>query len=447
MKIPEKPPDLNFLDLPDIFQHLNEEELTLLVKEYNTRYLYWSEFKYKRIPEGITHEQLWTLLKINRNFNAERIKISNVSGFEFKYNLTSYIQEKLHEFDLNLGGTLEGQNITSKEDHNRYLINSIMEEAIASSQLEGASTSRKEAKKMLRQERKPKNNSEQMILNNYKTVLKLSRMKEEKITINSILELHRSITENTLEDASCAGKFRDSNDIYVVDKATGKIAYTPLNHVYINQVMTDFCEFANQDNLIEFIHPEFIHPIVKATILHFLIGYIHPFVDGNGRTARAIFYWYLLSKNYWLIEYMSISRMIKESPVQYSKAYLYTEFDENDLTYFINYQLKTLDSALISFKEYVARKTQEKNQLYDFKRIEGINERQAYILKWFSEDPEMTLTIKEIVTRLGVVYQTARTDAIKLESLGFLRKNKVDHKKFGYFRSKNFDQLLKNLID
>ena len=281
-----------------------------------------------------------------------------------------------------------------------------------------------------------------MILNNYKTILKLSRIKEEKITINLILDLHRSMTENTLEDVIYVGKFRDSDDIYVVDTATGELAYTPLNHVSISKVMDDFCEFANRDD------PDtFVHPIIKAIILHFLIRYIHPFVDGNGRTARAIFYWYLLSKNYWLIEYMSISRMIKESPAQYSKAYLYTESDENDLTYFINYQLKTLDSALISFKEYVAKKTQEKNQLYNLKRIEGINERQAYILKWFSEDPEMTLTIKEIVTRLGVVYQTARTDALKLELLGLLRKKQIDHKKFEYFRSENFSQHLKDLCE
>lgn len=147
MKIPEKPPDLNISDLPEILQHLDKEELALLVKKFNTKYLYWSDFKYKKIPEDITPEQFWTLLKINRNFNAERIKISNVPGFEFNYNLTSDILEKLHEFDLNLAGTLEGQNLTSKEDHNRYLINSIIEEAIASSQLEGASTSRKIAKK------------------------------------------------------------------------------------------------------------------------------------------------------------------------------------------------------------------------------------------------------------------------------------------------------------
>ena len=74
----------------------------------------------------------------------------------------------------------------------------------------------------------------------------------------------------------------------------------------------------------------FIHPIVKGIIIHFLIAFIHPFVDGNGRTASAIFYWYMLRKGYWLTEYLSISRIISRSKRQYEKAYLYTECDGNE---------------------------------------------------------------------------------------------------------------------
>jgi Fic family protein len=179
--------------------------------------------------------------------------------------------------------------------------------------------------------------------------------------------------------------------------------------------------------------------------LHFLIGYIHPFVDGNGRTARALFYWYLLSKNYWLIEYMSISRMIKDSPGQYSQAYLYTELDENDVTYFINYQLKTMEQAFKGLKGYISKKIKEKKQLYDFKKIPGINERQSYILKWLLDDPKMTFTIKEIENRLSIVYQTARTDILGLEELGLLERNKVDKKKILFYRSRNFNDILQQL--
>ncbi|WP_321429634.1 Fic family protein [uncultured Methanolobus sp.] len=440
MRIPEAPPEFNDPSLQSILPYINNDDVSAATKKYNNRYLYWSEFKHKPIPDFVTHEQLWLLLKLSRDLGSEQLKISDVPGFQLTYYLTPDIQQKLHNFDLNLGGTLESQNIIGKDHQQQYLMNSIMEEAIASSQLEGASTTRQEAKKMLMQERNPKDKSEQMIFNNYKTIKKLSSMKNEKLTIESILDIHSCITENTLDDPDHIGVFRKSDDIYVIDNMTGEIVHTPLKHIHISQVMQDICNFVNKES-----DDDFIHPIIKASILHFLIGYIHPFVDGNGRTARALFYWYLLSKNYWLIEYMSISRMIKDSPRQYSQAYLYTELDENDVTYFINYQLKTMDQAFKSLKGYISKKIEEKKQLYDLKKIPGINERQSYILKWLLDDPKMTFTIKEIENRLSIVYQTARTDIMGLEELGLLERNKVDKKKMLFYRSNEFNDILQQL--
>lgn len=440
MKIPEAPPKPNESALQEILQYLNNAEVNKATKEFNARYLYWSEFKHRPIPDIITHEQLWFLLKLSRGLGSEQLNISEIPVIELTYYLTPYIQEKLHNFDLNFGGTLESHNIIGKDHQQQYLINSVMEEAIASSQLEGASTTRKEAKKMLMQEREPRDKSEQMIFNNYKTIKKLSSMKNEKLMIESILSIHASMTENTLDDPDNVGVFRRSDDIYVIDNMSGEIVHTPLKHIHIAKVMQNLCDFANEKH-----DDDFIHPIIKATILHFLIGYIHPFVDGNGRTARAIFYWYLLSNNYWLIEYMSISRMIKDSPAQYSQAYIYTELDDNDVTYFLNYQLKTMDNAFKSLKKYISMKIEEKKQLYDFKKIPRINERQSYILKWLSDDPKMTFTIKEMENRLSVVYQTARNDIMNLEELGLLGKNKVDKKKILYYRSDRFDEVLKKI--
>ena len=99
--------------------------------------------------------------------------------------------------------------------------------------------------------------------------------------------------------------------------------------------MEDLCEFVNSEK-------PFIHPVVKASIIHFQIGYIHPFMDGNGRTARALFYWFLVKKEYTLIKNISISRAILNSRIQYDKAFLKTENDNNDMTYFINYSIKSL---------------------------------------------------------------------------------------------------------
>ena len=439
MKIPESPPKISHSEIGDALKYLKNEPYDRLIKEAINKYLYWSEFKYRPGIDQIEPEVLWTFIKINRNLNAEKIKISDIAGFEFKYNLTTYIQQKLHEFDLNLGGRPGGEEIIPGSDKDRYLISSIMEEAIASSQLEGAATTRDEAKKMLRQERKPKNKSEQMILNNYNTIKKLNELKSEKLTKELILEIHSSITKDTLIDPDMEGQFRKSNDIVVVS-SSGEVVYTPPGFEHLDKTMRDFCVFANGSN-----EKRFIHPIIRAAILHFLIGYIHPLTDGNGRTARAIFYWYLLKEGYWLIEYMSISRMIVKSRAQYARAYLYSELDENDLTYFINYQLKTMALAFDSLKEYIGRKIKEKRELYDLQKIKNINERQILIIKSLSDDPEFIFTIKEIQNRFNTVYQTARTDIMSLEKYGLIKKKIIGKKKLMYYRSENFDAILKNL--
>lgn len=440
MKKPESPPALTKLDLERIFKLLRESEYSDLVKSYNDDYLYWTELKYKPKPENIDIKDVWFLLKLSRRLNSQVIKISDIEGFDFQYFLTPQIQQKLHEFDLNLGGRLESDRMIPKEEKVRFLLSSIMEEAIASSQIEGAVTTRRVAKDMLRSERKPKSKSEQMIMNNYHTIKRISELRDTALTPSVILEIHKLITNDTLENKEDEGRFRTNNEINVVDGISGEPVYFPPDYNKIERLIDHFCAFADEKN-----DNNFIHPIIRASILHFLIGYIHPFVDGNGRTARAIFYWYLLKQDYWLIEYLSISRLIIKSKVQYANAYLFTELDENDLTYFIKYHLRTIDLAFNSLKDYISRKLTEKTQIYNYRRIKGLNDRQLHLLRLFHDDSERVLTIKEVQNRYGVVYQTARTDLMSLENLGLIKSTTSGKKKLVFVRTNDFDTVLKNL--
>jgi Fic family protein len=440
MKKPELPPTLTKSDLERIFKLLRERENSDLIKSYNDDYLYWTELKYKPKPENLDIKDIWLLLKLSRRLNSQNIRISNIDGFLFQYSITSQIQQKLHEFDLNLGGRLESDKLIPKEEKVRFLLSSIMEEAIASSQIEGAVTTRRVAKEMLRNERKPKSKSEQMIMNNYHTIKRIGELRNTTLTPAIIQEIHGLIAYNTLENKEDEGRFRTNNEINVVDRITGESVYYPPDYKKIEQLINDFCAFANGKNV-----NNFIHPIIRASILHFLIGYIHPFIDGNGRTARAIFYWYLLSQDYWLIEYMSISRLIIKSKVQYANAYLFTEQDENDLTYFIKYHLRTIDLAFSSLKDYINRKLKEKTQLYNYRRIKGLNDRQLHLLRLFHDDSERVLSIKEVQNRYGVVYQTARTDLMLLENMGLIKSSTSGKKKLIFVRITDFENTLKNL--
>ena len=439
MKKPETPPKQK-LDFQKIIKIFEDEETVWKINEIENNYPYWDTFKHKVRDLKFDPVELWNFAKFNRGKSISHLKISPIKGFDFKYNNTGNILKHLHEFDLYLGGMIEGGSIIPSDDKNKYLISSIMEEAIASSQLEGAVTTREIAKEMLKMKRPPSTYSEKMILNNYLTIKRLLEFKNEKLSRELILEIHSIISKDTLDNSLNEGNFRKSNDVKVVEGISGEVFYEPPGYEKIEGLINDICEFANNKD-----NKKFIHPIVRAIILHFLIGYIHPFVDGNGRTARAIFYWFLISKGYWLIEYLSISRIIIKSSSQYAKAYLYTEYDENDLTYFIDYNLKSIDLALKSLKEYIKRKLDEKKRIFQLVKSANINNRQSEILKWFIKDKQRILTINEIQNRFEVVYQTARTDLLGLVSLGYLEKKQKQNKLI-FFCSDDFDSNISSIF-
>ena len=141
---------------------------------------------------------------------------------------------------------------------------------------------------------------------------------------------------------------------------------------------------------------------------------------------------------------MSISRIIIKSPSQYSRAYIYTETDENDLTYFINYQLRTMKLALQDLRSYISRKMKEEKELFEIiENIEGINIRQATILHEFNENQRKKLTIREVQEVFDVVYETARQDLLDLEKIGFLKKKIMGKKQLIFLRSEKFEDKIK----
>ena len=401
------------------------------LQKIQNEYLYWSQLKYK--AKDTAPEQLWQAVKLYRRLNERTLQFGK---YQFSYVLTDYIQQALHTFDMHIGGTLTSNMGIAEVDTHKFMVSSIIEESIASSQIEGANTTRKKAKEMIQKGSKPKSKSEQMIMNNYNTMQHIVQHKHEPLTPESLQYIHQLIAYKTLDLAEEEGAFRTHNDIYVVDFTNSEVVHTPPDAAEIPVLIAQLCAFFNTDS------HTFIHPLIKACILHFMIGFIHPFADGNGRTARAVFYWYMLKSGYWLTEYLSISRIIKETKNQYEKAFLYTEADDNDLSYFITYQLKAMEKAFEALKTYINRKQKEIFQASQFMKIAGVNDRMAQIIKIIYDDPEQVLSIKEIENRFLISNHTARTDLKQLVDLGFLEVIPVNKKKQSYIKSASFYKLL-----
>lgn len=420
-KLPEKPPG-NRND-PLILAEdkiLKDESFHKDVTEYNRRYLYWDELKY-RVEDPERRKAIWTLMKFLRIMRYERIRLAK---HNMSYSFIPEIVKGLHTIDRYLSGTIQIHNKTIRMEQS-YIINSLMEEAIASSILEGAATTRRAAKEMLRKGRKPKNHAEQMILNNYEVMRFIREKKETPLTKELILEIHRIVTKGTIDEAY-VGKFRMDNNVVVVDPGDGTVFHTPPDHSEIEGFIGQLCKFANRkEEGPDLASGDFIHPVIKGIILHYLIGYFHPFNDGNGRTARSIFYWYVLSQGYWLFEYMAISRVLLRSKKKYGLAYLYTEYDDNDLTYFIKYNISCINQALDDLLGYLERKQTEQNATKAIiTKIRDINPRQATILRYMMEHSDEYFTIRQIMQMFNVVYQTARTDLMHLVELQYVIMDK-----------------------
>lgn len=427
----EQPPYIT----ANIDTSLDNEELKNLISSINSRYLYWSDVKY-RMPSGMTGVDLWGKVKSVRN--RTDVKIWDQNNIHFS--LTNTMQRLCHEFDMNFGGSWGASKIfpDDKTTQELYLISSIMEEAIASSQMEGAATTREAAKEMLRKKISPRDKSQRMILNNYNTINFIRDNAKERLTPALIMQIHGMMTENALDVPDAAGRLRrDDENIVVGNGITGEIVHTPPSAECLNEFLDHLCVFFNDEDT-----DVFVHPIIRAITIHFLVGYYHPFADGNGRTARALFYWYMMKSNYWLVQYLSISRIIKGSKKSYEKAFLYSEADGNDIGYFIQYNLDVLLKSFDALSRYIKRKNNEKKKAEKLLHLGNITERQSQILSLCIKNPDIVLISTDIVGKFGVTPNTAKSDLRKLTEKGYLREISLNGRTKGYLRSDNFEQLV-----
>lgn len=403
---------------------LLDDAVAPILRKANKDYLYWDKVKYLELPEGLTHEEFWLALKVSRRLSGHFAPFGDQSASPFRYTLTEELQRCLMVIDQQAGGSIiSGTPIIPDHARKRYVISNLMEEAIASSQLEGAATTRTEAKDMLRSGRAPVTTAERMIANNYQAIATIKDMQDEPLSAKRLLELQAILTEGTCADAADSGRFRtDADNIVVGADEHGQPLYVPPPARTISGELERLCEFANADG------GEFVHPVIKAAMLHFWLAYVHPFCDGNGRTARAVFYWYMLRRGYWLFEYVSISRVIYRRRAQYEKAFLYSEIDDRDLTYFLTFHLHAIEAALEELTRYLRRESEEDATLRSrLARDRTLNHRQSAVLNRALADPSTQFTIESHKTSHGVAYATARADLLDLHKRGYLDSAREGH--------------------
>jgi len=274
----------------------------------------------------------------------------------------------------------------------------------------------------LRSGRPPRDVSERMIVNNY-AAMQFIREARDRLTPDLVREIHRIVTEGTLDDPRDAGRLQEPGDARVGVYAEGDDAllHQPPPADDLAPRLQALCDFANGVD-----DGPYLPGVLRALVVHFMMGYNHFFIDGNGRTARSLFYWTLLREGYWLAEYVTISTILRKARVRYGMSFLDVETDGGDLTYFFLYHLHVLLRAVAELDAYITRKTSELNTAR--RRLDPaageFNLRQIAVLSAALKERERTWTAQGVSRQFAVTVATAHADLNDLVERGWMQRRR-----------------------
>lgn len=398
------------------------EQYNKYIQSFTRRYLNKKEIMY-RIPSEIKINDFWPMILEYRKKNGKEIPLKDQQGNNFWYCSLPY-KEKINIIDssakIEIVEKIKSIFAQSPKVAKGYLIDALIDEAFNSSVIEGAFSTKKRTIEVVSKNIKPVNNSEQMILNNYKALEYVLENLHRMIDENVILEIYRIITYNTLKEENIVEKYRNDS-VVIWDSGTQKVIYEGPNHLEVSQMM---------ENLVSFINSKTdMHPIEKACIIHFYFVYIHPFFDGNGRTSRVLQYMYLLQQGYDFFKFFSISTIIRDQKMKYYKALKDVEVYNSDLTYFIDFNTKMIIDSIVTVIDRLGKELGKNFIISDLeKKGVYLSERVKKCLYFFIRTEKNHISIDDYKKKYKVSYETARQDLNKLESAGIFQKIKTGKK-------------------
>lgn len=410
------------------FEFLNSE---LWLKYTHAKYLAEEEARH-RIPHEKgpgKWEEIWRKIMSLRKVGAVPLFLSSLE-MKFWYFPSDAINKKVIEIEQ-LGTKLYDKISTHDSFVQSFLVDAEVEEAISSAIYEGANTTRAKAKQLIESGKRPASKDDWMLLNNVEALDWIKDHSSDSVSLDLILKIHQIVTKNTLSDADAiyCGKFRD--DSVVVNNALGKVVHEGVDFNKVEASLKEVVKTVTD-------HPRYIHPLIRGILLQYFVAYIHPFFDGNGRTARTLFYFKSLKHDLKFVELLSISAHLKNSGNQYEKAFEKVASHEWDLTYFIDYCLESLLAAL----RIVEGKVSYLLRINSLKEELELNRNQIGLLQKLALNKYRIVTIETFAEEIQKSREVARQDLKKLVDVGLMIEEKQG-KKFTY---KIDSQKLKTLV-
>lgn len=410
-------------------ERLSDYLALLMPMDDQGRYLPFDELRY-RWPPGLDSKLCWALVKKARTAQYSSLLPLGEPIQWGKCVLTPLAQKAMSIVDRQ-ATTAALEYMTSQigeHAHFSYLLNDLIEdEAISSSQLEGAATTTRVAKDMLKRKRLPRTPDERMVIGNYKMMNFAWEQRYEPLSLELITAMHRVGVEGIDDAQYSPGDFRDNDDVVVQD-GEGNTVHAPPPAAGLALRLQMLAKWINQSHN-DPDHADYLHPLIKGIALHFALGYEHPFRDGNGRVARALFYWFMFKNDFSAFRYIAISILLRNAPLKYGRSYLNTEADELDLTYFIDFQCSVILRAVSSFTEAYRKSLAYADTFDRWLMASGffdqLTEKQRTVYQVAKSGMAKEFTAVNVKENLGCSYNTASATLNGLVALKVFEKRKM----------------------
>ncbi|MDV0445603.1 hypothetical protein MmiAt1_11890 [Methanimicrococcus sp. At1] len=242
-----------------------------------------------------------------------------------------------------------------------------------------------------------------------------------KITAENLNKLYRIAINDYLEDDSkLPPKAMYRNDSVYIVNSSGKPVHKGLDHEKLPAYIDDLIRFIDNDC-------DDIDQVLKSAMIHYYLAYLHPYFDGNGRTARLLQLWYLVQKGYTSALFIPFSLFVNKNKTGYYKSFkLISENQETD-------NVSDMTPFLYFFTQNVF------SQFENYDVGDGITEKFRAVLESGNVTEKEKDLFYFVLSNYGsgefstkdlekdyrnVAYATVRTFVLKFEELGLLKSQK-----------------------
>jgi len=219
---------------------------------------------------------------------------------------------------------------------------------------------------------------------NYLNVLKNIKnlIKDNFITEKDILNIHRMVTKNTLNNLADSGVYRNRY-VVVGNRFTGEIFFRPPQNLEVPGLVKNLLSWINSKESKE------LDPVIETGIVHYELVRIHPFVDGNGRTARVLAALILYLRGFDTNQFFCLDDYYDSDRPAYYKALQSVKPDTLDLTNWLEYFIEGVNISTEAVKERIVRLSSKRLRKAKGRQI-ALTERQMKIIEFINQNGKIT---------------------------------------------------------